>query len=158
MITRWRSWALIYRKFSWNLLITGEGYLYSNCSEFCKKNIKRDLVSVLSNCQGFIKDTKRTRVRLDRRPTTMQQADYHRHRPTPRMQESMSMHKSPIPLRHSRMNQARSEEEEKETKRDRKDRGQEVDGKKGSSTKQKHIGGTKTRPTYLVIGWGYRIL
>ena len=28
--------------------------------------IKRDLISVLSNCQGLIKDTKRTRGRLDR--------------------------------------------------------------------------------------------
>ena len=37
-------------------------------------------------------------------------------------------------VRHSRMNQARSEEEEK---RDRKDRGQEADGKKGSPTNQK---------------------
>ena len=35
------------------------------------------------------------------------------------------------------MNQARSEEEEKERKRDRKDSGQEADGKKGSPTKQK---------------------
>ena len=52
------------------------------------------------------------------------------------MQESVSMHKSPTPLRQSRMNQARSEEEEKERKRDRKDRGQEADGKKGSLTKQ----------------------
>ena len=52
------------------------------------------------------------------------------------MQESVSMHKSPTPIRHSRMNQARSEEEEKERKRDRKDRGQEADGKKGSPTKQ----------------------
>ena len=41
-------------------------------------------------------------------------------RPTPWMQESVSMHKSPTPLRHSRMNQAREEEEEeKERKRDR---------------------------------------
>ena len=63
------------------------------------------------------------------------------------MQKSVSMHKSPNPLRHSRMNQARSEEEEKERKRDRKDKGQEADGKKGSPTKQKHIWGTKTRPT-----------
>ena len=38
------------------------------------------------------------------------------------------------------MNHARSEEEEKERKRDRKDRGQETDGKKGSTT-------TETRPT-----------
>ena len=30
------------------------------------------------------------------------------------MQESVSMHKSPIPVRHSRMNQARSDEEETE--------------------------------------------
>ena len=52
------------------------------------------------------------------------------------LQESVSMHKSPAPVRHSRMNQARSEEEEKERKRDRKDRGQEADGKKG---KTKHI-------------------
>ena len=79
--------------------------------------------------------------------SSMQQADYQCHRPTPWMQESVSMHKSPSPFRHSRMNQARSEEEEKERKRDRKDRGQEADGKKGSPTKQKHIWGTKTRPT-----------
>ena len=72
----------------------------------------------------------------------MQQADYQFHRPTPWMQESVPMYKSPTPVRHSRMNQARSEEEEKERKRDRKDRGQEADGKKGSPTKQKHIGGT----------------
>ena len=72
----------------------------------------------------------------------MQQADYHRHRPTPWMQESVSMHKNPTPLRHSRMNQVRSEEEEKERKTDRKDRGQEADGNKDSPTKQKHIGVT----------------
>ena len=67
------------------------------------------------------------------------------------MLESVSMNarkcvhaRKPYPLR---MNQARSEEEEKERKRDRKDRGQEADGKKGSPTKQKHIRGTKTRPT-----------
>ena len=42
----------------------------------------------------------------------------------------------PYPLRQSRMNQARSVEEEKERKRDRKDRGQEVDKKKGSPTNQ----------------------
>ena len=71
--------------------------------------------------------------------SSLQQADYHRHRPTPWMQESVSMHKSPTPLmalKQSRMNQARSEEEVKERKRDRKDRGQEADGKKGSPTKQ----------------------
>ena len=39
--------------------------------------------------------------------------------------------------------------EEKERKRDRKDRGQEADGKKGSPTKQKHIRGTKTRPSCI---------
>ena len=53
------------------------------------------------------------------------------------MQESVSMHKSPTPVRHSRMNQARLEEEEKERKRDRKERGQEADGNKGSQKKKK---------------------
>ena len=49
------------------------------------------------------------------------------------------------------MNQARSEEEEKERKRGRKDRRQEGDGKKDIPAKQKHIGGTKTRPAYAYI-------
>ena len=52
--------------------------------------------------------------------SSIQQADYQCHRPTPWMQKSVSMHKSPTPVRHSRMNQARSEEEEK-----RKEEGQE---------------------------------
>ena len=66
----------------------------------------------------------------------MQQADYQCHQPTPWMQESVSMHKSPTQLKPSRMNHARSEEEEK---RDRKEKVQEADGKKGSPTKQKPI-------------------
>ena len=88
-------------------------------------------------------EENKSKTRQER--SSMQQADYHRHRPTPWMQESVSMHKSPTPVRHSRMNQARSEEEKK--KRDRKYRCQEADGKKGSPTKEKHIRGTKTRPT-----------
>ena len=43
--------------------------------------------------------------------------------------------KSPTQLRHLRMNQARSEEDEQKRGRNRKDRGQEADGKKSSSTK-----------------------
>ena len=46
--------------------------------------------------------------------SSIQQAHYQCHRPTPWIQESVSMHKSPTPVRHSRMNQARSEKEEKE--------------------------------------------
>ena len=42
----------------------------------------------------------------------MQQADYQFHRPSPRMHESVSMHKTSTPVRDSCMNQARSEEEE----------------------------------------------
>ena len=38
------------------------------------------------------------------------------------MQESVSMHKSPTLVRHSRMNQARSEEEEKEMERQERQR------------------------------------
>ena len=48
------------------------------------------------------------------------------------MKESLSMNKSPTPVRHSPMNQVKSEEEEKERKRDRKDRGQEADGKRAA--------------------------
>ena len=44
----------------------------------------------------------------------MQQADYQHHRPTPWMQDSVSMHKIPTPVRHLRMNKAKLEEEEKE--------------------------------------------
>ena len=56
------------------------------------------------------------------------------------------MHKSPTPVRHSRMNQARSEEEEKEG--DRKDRGQEADGKAylGTAQVNKAEGGMPTLP------------
>ena len=71
--------------------------------------------------------------------SSKQQADYQCHRPTPCMQESVSMHRSPTPDRHSRINEARSNDEEKERKRDRKDRNQEADGKKGSLTKQRSI-------------------
>ena len=45
--------------------------------------------------------------------SSMQQVYYQFHRFTPWMQESVSMHKTTTHLRHSRMNQARSEEEEK---------------------------------------------
>ena len=69
-------------------------------------------------------------------------SDYQCHQPNPWMQESVSMHKNPTPVRHSRMNQARSEEEEEKERQI--DRGQEADGKKGSPTKQKPIWGTKT--------------
>ena len=58
------------------------------------------------------------------------------------MQESVAMKKSPTPVRQSHMkfiNRARSEEKEKDSKRDRKDRVQETDGMKGSLSKQKHI-------------------
>ena len=66
----------------------------------------------------------------------MQQAEYKCHRPTlHECKKVCLMHKSPTPVRHLRMNQARSEEEEQKRGRDRKDRGQEADGKKGSPTK-----------------------
>ena len=52
--------------------------------------------------------------------SSMQQTVYQCHQTTPRMQESLSMHKSPTQLRQSRMNQAKPKEEEKERKRDRR--------------------------------------
>ena len=91
--------------------------------------------------------------------SSMQQADYQCHRPTPWMQESVSMHKSPTPVRHSRMNQERSEEEEKEKKRDRS---QEADGKKGSpppppqkkKNKSKELKQVLQRHSSLKQSWG----
>ena len=65
--------------------------------------IKRDYKGHLEN-----------KSKIGQERSSMQQADYHSHRPTPWMLKSVSMHKSPTPLRHSRINQARSEEEEKE--------------------------------------------
>ena len=50
--------------------------------------------------------------------------------------KNVSMHKKPTPVRYSRMNQARSEEEEKEIG---KTHVQEADAKKGKPTKQKPI-------------------
>ena len=85
------------------------------------------------------KKHEENKSKIGQERSSMQQTDYQFHQPTPWMQESVSMHKSPTPVRHSSMNQARSEENEKERKRDRKDRKQEADGKKGSPTKQKLI-------------------
>ena len=97
--------------------------------------------SVLSNRRPFqqlraYKRHKENKSKIGQEWNSMQQAHYKCHRPIPWMQESVSMHKSPTPVRHSRMNQARLEKEEKERKRGKKDRGQEADGKKGSSIKQ----------------------
>ena len=65
------------------------------------------------------------------------------------MQESVSMHKIPTPVRHSLMNQARSEEEEKREEEIRymKDRGQKADGKKAAQQSKNLSAGTKMRPT-----------
>ena len=72
-----------------------------------------------------------TQSKIGQERSSMQQADYQCQ--CPWMQESVSMHKSPTPVKHLRMNQVWSEEEGKETGET------EADGKKGSPTKQKHI-------------------
>ena len=59
------------------------------------------------------KTHEKNKRKIGQERSSMQQADYQCHRPTPWMQESVSMHKSPAPVRHSRMNQARSEKEKK---------------------------------------------
>ena len=66
----------------------------------------------------------------------MKQADNPYHWPNPWMQESVSKHKNPTPqtfVHESGKVGGRGEEEE------RKDRGQEANGKKDSPTKQKLI-------------------
>ena len=50
----------------------------------------------------------RSYKRYEENKRKIEQVDY-----TPWMQESVSMHKSPTPVRHSRMNQVRQEKEEK---------------------------------------------
>ena len=80
---------------------------------------------------------------------TIHHADYQCHVSTTWMQVSMSMHKSPSPVRHSRMNQARLEEEEK--RETEKTEARKLMGRKTNPTKQKHIWGTKTRPTYAQL-------
>ena len=54
------------------------------------------------------------------------------------MQESVSMHKSTTPLRHSRMNQARSEEEEKERKRGRETEAKRLMERKAAQQNKKN--------------------
>ena len=75
------------------------------------------------------KKHEENKSKIGQERSSMQQANTTVNQPTSWMQESVSMHKSPTPVRHSRMNQAMLEEEEKDRKRDRKDRRQEADGK-----------------------------
>ena len=88
---------------------------------------KWGLIGVLSNYQDSIKDTKRTRGRYDRnvapcsRPTTNVIGPLHECKKVCICTKDLG-----TPVKHSRMNQARSEEEEK------RDRGKEADGKKDS--------------------------
>ena len=56
----------------------------------------------------FYKRHEQNKRRIGQERSSIQQPHYQCHRPTPWMQESVSMHKSPTQLRHSRMNQARS--------------------------------------------------
>ena len=53
------------------------------------------------------KRREENKSKIGQERSSMQQACYQCHRPTPWMQESVSMHKSPTPVRHSRMNQTR---------------------------------------------------
>ena len=74
--------------------------------------------------------------------SSKQQVDFQCQQPTQWKQESVSMRKSPTPVRHSYMNEARSEEKE--------NRCQEADVKKGSLTKQKTFLRSKNKAyTYL---------
>ena len=79
------------------------------------------------------------------RSCSLEVLDHQCHRPTPWMQEIVSMHKSPTPVRHSGMNQAKVGRRGRETGKTQAR--QEADGKKGSPTKQKPIRVTKTKPT-----------
>ena len=98
-------------------------------------NCKWGLIGVLSNCQGPIKDTKRTRGRLDRnvapcsRPITTVIGPLHECKKVCPCTKA-------LPPSGSRAWIKQGRKKRKERKRDRKNRGQEADGKKGSPTKQ----------------------
>ena len=98
-------------------------------------NCKWGLISVLSNCQGLIKDTKRTRGRLDRnvapcsRPTTKVIGPLHECKKVCPCTKA-------LPQSGNRAWIEQGRKKRKKRGRDRKDRGQEADGKKGSPTKQ----------------------
>ena len=83
-----------------------------------------------------LKDTKRTRVRLDRNVAPCS-------RPTTPVIDPLHECKKVCPCTKERKKRGRrgkrEKEEEKERKRNSKDRCQEADGKKGSPTKQKDI-------------------
>ena len=78
------------------------------------------------------RDTKRTRVRLDRNVAPCS-------RPTTNVIGPLMNARKCVHAQKPHSCQARSEGEEKERKRDRKNRGHEANGKKGSPTKQKPI-------------------
>ena len=88
---------------------------------------------------------KRTRGRFDRNVAPCSRSTTNVIGP---LHECKSVHaQKPYSCQTYAHESAKSEEEDKERKKDRKDRGQEAYGKKDSPTKQKAIEGTKTRPT-----------
>ena len=83
----------------------------------------------------------------------MQQADYHHHRPTPWMQESVHAQKSypPQAVAHESSKVGRRGKREEERQEREKPGGW---WKERQPNKTKHIGRTKIRPAYLGTGWG----
>ena len=86
--------------------------------------------------QGPIKDTKRTKIRLDRNVASCTNVIGPLH-------ECKKVCPCTKALPQSGIRAWIKQGWRKRKRRDRKDRGQEADGKKGSPTKQKHIWGTK---------------
>ena len=69
-------------------------------------HFKWGLISVLSNYYiRTCKSHEENKSKIEQERSSMQQAHNQCHRPTPWMQESVCMHKSPTQIRHSRMNQ-----------------------------------------------------
>ena len=57
---------------------------YKLATVMCNCNCKWGLIGVLSNCQGPIyKRHEENKRKIGQERSSMQQADYHRHRPTP---------------------------------------------------------------------------
>ena len=115
------------RHIAYNLLPTIVEFIYYT----------QGLIGVLTNYIYWGPIIEENKSKIGQERNSMQQGRlYQYHRPTPWMQESVSMHKSPTPVKHSRMNQARSEEEEK--------RGRQESERPGGWWKKRQPNKTKT--------------
>ena len=109
VISEWKTlWVFLFQ--SWSLWFSHQSskdvkkvFTYCKaCDIFYWEGFNKFPFQLLTSYKGH----EESKSKIGQERSSVQQADYHRHWPTPRMQESVSMHKSPkvpTPLRHSRI-------------------------------------------------------